>query len=150
MLPAVPGWIPGPVAQPEVRGQVDDRGRRGLELVDLLAGLAMGKRDKEDVSRLQRCPRLELQLGPPPQVRVHGVHELSAEALRRHLGHLNLRVGKEETEQLAAGVSGAADDRGLHRARWLRAEVSTSTPRANTSRSTASSGVWSSLESPGP
>src|SRR5947207_2857056 len=90
----------------------------------------MGQRHEEDVDRLQGGPRLELQLGPSPQMRVHGVDELPAQALRRHLRHLDLGVGKEETKQLSAGISGAADDRGLHRARWLRAEVSTSTPRA--------------------
>jgi hypothetical protein len=60
---------------------------------------------------------LELQLGPPSQVRVHGVDELAAETLGRHLGHLDLGVRKQETEQLAAGVPGATDDRGFHRAR---------------------------------
>ncbi len=81
---------------------------------------------------------------------MHGVHELSAETLGCNLGHLDLRMGQEETKQLSAGVSGTADDRGLHRARWLSAQVSTSTPRAKSPRSMNSSGVWSSLESPGP
>src|SRR6266550_6086723 len=150
MLPAVPGWVTGAIAQPEVRREVDDRGRERLQLVDFLAGLAMGQRNEEDVDRLQRGPRLELQLGPPAEMRVHGVHELSAQPLGCHLRHLDLGVGKEEAKQLSAGISGAADDRGLHRARWLRAEVSTSTPWAKSSRSIASSGVWSSFESPGP
>ena len=130
--------------------KVDDGWRDRLQLADFLARLAVGQRDEQDVDRLQRCAWLELELGPPPQVRVHGVHELSAEALGCHLCHFDLGVGKEETKQLSAGVPGPADDRGLHRARWLSAQVSTSTPRAKSPRSMNSSGVWSSLESPGP
>src|SRR5438445_12160499 len=105
---------------------------------------------KAERRRLQGGPCLEFQFRPAPQVRVDGMHELPTETLRRHLRDLDLGMREEETEQLTAGVSGAANDRGLHRARWLSAAVSTSTPRAKSSRSMASSGVWSSFESPGP
>ena len=76
---------------------------------NLAAGLAVRQREEEDVNRLERCPALELQVGATPQVRVHAVHELSTEALGRDLGHLDFRVREQQAEQLATGISGAAD-----------------------------------------
>src|ERR1700737_3899361 len=113
MLPAVPGRVAGAITQTEVRREVHDGGRQRLELVDLLAGLAVRQRHEQDIDRLQRFSRLELQLGPPPQVRVNGVHELSPQALGCDLRHFDLRMGKEETKQLSAGVTGPPDDRGF-------------------------------------
>src|SRR2546428_13539716 len=105
----------------------------------------MRQRNEEDVDRLQRSPRLELQLRPPAEVRMHGVDEFSAQPLGCHLRHLDLWVRQEESKQLSAGVTGPADDCGLHCARRLSAEVRPSTPRPNSSMSVASSGLWSSV-----
>src|SRR5256885_6596929 len=37
VLPAVPGWVTGAIAEAEVRREIDDRGGECLELVDFLA-----------------------------------------------------------------------------------------------------------------
>jgi hypothetical protein len=39
------------------------------------------------------------------------MHELPVETLARDLLHLEIRMGKREAQQFAAGVAGRADDR---------------------------------------
>ncbi len=126
--------------QPEIGREIDQLGRQREKPFDFLAGLPVRESQEQDVDGEEFGSRRELQLRAPAQVWVHAVDILAAQPLRRDLGHFHVRMRQQQAQQLAARVARAAYDRRPdHSVRST--SLSTSTPRWNSARSMASSGV---------
>ena len=150
VLPPVPAGVVGGVVEPEVGGEVDDDRGQGQGAVDARCGLAVTQRREDDVRGLQVVEAAETELVPVAELRMDGGDRLAAQALGRDLGHLEVRVAGEQPQQLTTGVARSALDDGSHRLSSSRAPPRTATARSSSATSTASSGVWSRWESPGP
>ena len=136
--------------EPEVGGEVDDDRGQGQGAVDARRGLAVAQRREDDVRGLQIVEAAEAELVPVPELGMDGGDRLAAQPLGGDLGHLEVRVAGEQPQQLTAGVARPALDDGSHRLSSSRAPLRTDTARSSSAMSTASSGVWSRCESPGP
>ena len=74
-------------------------------------GAAVRQAEKQQVDAFQRLRAHELERRAPSQIRMREVDELPVEPLAGHLPDVDVRMGEEEPQQLAAGVAGRADDR---------------------------------------
>ena len=99
-------------AQPEVGTEIDDAIGQGRKLVDARHRAAVRQTKKQHVHALEHLSTHELDRRPSPQIGVREMYELAIEALARHLRDRHLRMAEQETKDLAACVSGAADDSG--------------------------------------
>ena len=104
---AVPGRVQVGVLQPEVGGQVHDPAHPTVELGDQLLALAVGQGQEHEVEPVDRhrVPGLEgLVAVVGREVRVElGDGRTGLRGARGH-GHVELRVGRGEPQQLRAGV----------------------------------------------
>ena len=109
VLEAVPGGVVGGVAEAEVRAEVDDRLALVEELVDPRRDRPVGEGEEHGLGVVGH---LVEHLEP-------GRHEARVEALDRvavalashEAGDLDVRVAREEPDQLRAHVPRRADDR---------------------------------------
>ncbi len=110
----------------------------------------MALRREENLGGAQVVPAAEAQLGAAAELGMDLGDRLAAQPLRGDLGDLDVGVAAEQPEQLAPGVAGPAEDGGPHRLSSLSASLRTAVESSSSVSSTASSGVWSRWESPGP
>lgn len=99
------------VGETEVGPEVDDALRVGEELVDVARGRTVRQAREEDVAGRQLAERHVPEPREAAQVGVGAVRELPRQALRSHLRHLDIGMGQQQAQKLAARVSGAAGDR---------------------------------------
>ncbi len=112
---AVAPFIQSRVGEAKVGGEVDDAFGQAGEVFDAPLGLAMRKSQKEHVARGQlrragEAQRLASTSRCGPQVGMHAVHVVAGVGLGGHLSDFDVRVLHEQPQQLAAAVSGCADD----------------------------------------
>jgi hypothetical protein len=108
---AVPRVVIRGVAQPEVGAEIDDAVGERREVIDPSHRAAVRQPEEQQIAFLDRLRAHELQLRALAEIRVREMHELAVEPFARDLLHLEMRVGKGETQQLAARISRRANNR---------------------------------------
>ena len=106
-IPTLPGRG---VFQAEVRGKVDDGGRKSGIALNVAGGAAMGQGKDEQVAGLQLVWLDELQLGNAAQGGVHVMQRAPCLAAAADLNNFHVRVEEQQAQQLAARVAAAADN----------------------------------------
>ena len=107
MLEAVPAGIVGGVPEAEVGAEVDDRRAGGRELRDDLGGGTMGQREEDGVrvgdGRVDVEARaVEVDVGPADR--------LVAAAATHQPHDLDVRMARQQADELGADVAGGTDD----------------------------------------
>src|SRR3990172_5938634 len=106
----VPFLVSAFASQAEIGAEIDQLGREGLEEIDLSHRLAVGQTKKQQIAGPQLGHFGELQLGALAQIGMRLENELAGRALRGDLRDFSAGMAEQETQQLSAGVAGAAND----------------------------------------
>ena len=85
----------------------------------------MGQAKKEHIAGLQLRQRTKFDLTALSKVRVRSVERLSRKPLGSHLLDGTLRMEKEQTKKLSAGVTRSADNGGLDHASMPKVKSTT-------------------------
>jgi hypothetical protein len=110
MFNAVPLGIDSRILEPEVRGEVHEPIRQAPQLTELLHGLRMGEGDEKEVDFLEIVDAAEIEGCPFAKIGVNPTHRLPNISLGGHLVDLYVRMTQEESEKLAAAVTGRTHD----------------------------------------
>ena len=108
MLEPVPARVVGRIAQPEVRSEVDHRGPVTCDLGNARRGGPVGQRQEHGVRLGHR--QIDCQARPREMaMRVLDRLLIAIPALQPH--QLNVRVARQDADELGTDVPGRADDR---------------------------------------
>ena len=111
---AVPAVVGRRIAQPVIARQIDQNRAAVLKLVRAMR--AVRQREKEDVAFAHVLVVHEGKARAFAEVRVRGAHRLSGERLAAGDDLVDLRMGQQQAQQLAARIPGGTDHSHLHRA----------------------------------
>ena len=107
VLEAVPARVVGRVAQPEVGPEVDDRGAVGDEVRDEAGRRAVREGEERGVDLGQRVPDREVGRG---EVRVVAADRIVVAVAAGEPDDVDVRMARQQPDQLGADVAGRADD----------------------------------------
>ena len=112
MLHAIPLLPHGNILDAKIRRQIDHAHTGCEQFTRLLHGNAIGRRKKHHVAIFQTCIlRLaEFQVNVPAQIRKHIRHRHTGFLARGNCHHLSLRMTRQQTQQLNAGITCATHD----------------------------------------
>ena len=110
VLFAIPVYVRLRIPQAEVGAEVDDAIGQLRKIGDAAHRAAVGQSQHQQVARRQLSRADELQFRPPAQVRMGEMDERSGVALAGHLGHFNVGMIQQQTQQLTTGIAAGAED----------------------------------------